>query len=233
MPASSSSTARPRPAGRRCSTRTSSSTSSARSAANASARRRSSCSIRTATRSPDGEVGELYASNPYIFDGYWKLPEKTAEAFRGDYCTVGDMARRDDDGYIHLVDRKSNMIITGGENVYPSDVEALIGGHPSVHDVAVVGLPDDKWGERVHAVIVLAGGGRAGREQPHRMVQDAHGRLQASALVLVHARRGHAAHRDRQDPAPQAEGHAGRLKSAARRSRRHRGRTRWRRASMT
>ena len=107
---------------------------------------------------PDGEIGELYASNPYIFDGYWKLPEKTREAFRGDYCTVGDLARRDDDGFIHLVDRKSNMIITGGENVYPSDVEAVIGGHPAVHDVAVIGLPDDKWGERVHAVVVLREG---------------------------------------------------------------------------
>jgi fatty-acyl-CoA synthase len=107
---------------------------------------------------PDGEIGELYASNPYIFDGYWKLPEKTREAFRGEYCTVGDMAKRDPDGFIHLVDRKSNMIITGGENVYPSDVEAVISGHPSVHDVAVVGLPDDKWGERVHAVIVLREG---------------------------------------------------------------------------
>ena len=113
---------------------------------------------------PDGEIGELYASNPYIFDGYWKLPEKTREAFRGDYCTVGDMARRDPEGFIHLVDRKSNMIITGGENVYPSDVEAVIGGHPSVHDVAVVGLPDDKWGERVHAVIVLREG--ASQDEP-------------------------------------------------------------------
>ena len=105
---------------------------------------------------PDGEIGELYASNPYIFDGYWKLPEKTREAFRGDYCTVGDMASRDPDGFIHLVDRKSNMIITGGENVYPSDVEVVIASHASVHDVAVIGLPDDKWGERVHAVVVLA-----------------------------------------------------------------------------
>jgi fatty-acyl-CoA synthase len=113
---------------------------------------------------PDGEIGELYASNPYIFDGYWKLPEKTRNAFRGDYCTVGDMARRDSDGFIHLVDRKSNMIITGGENVYPSDVEAVISGHPSVHDVAVVGLPDNKWGERVHAVIVLREG--ASQDEP-------------------------------------------------------------------
>jgi fatty-acyl-CoA synthase len=113
---------------------------------------------------PDGEIGELYASNPYIFDGYWKLPEKTREAFRGDYCTVGDMARRDPEGFIHLVDRKSNMIITGGETVYPSDVEAVIVGHPSIHDVAVVGLPDDKWGERVHAVIVLREG--ASQDEP-------------------------------------------------------------------
>ena len=103
---------------------------------------------------PDGEAGELYSSNPYTFDGYWKLPEKTREAFRGDYCTVGDMARRDADGYIHLVDRKSNMIISGGENVYPSEVEAVLGAHPAVKDVAVVGLPDAKWGERVHAVVV-------------------------------------------------------------------------------
>ena len=107
---------------------------------------------------PDGEAGELYSSNPYTFDLYWKLPEKTAEAFRGEYCTVGDMARRDADGYIHLVDRKSNMIISGGENIYPSEVEAVLGGHPAVKDVAVVGLPDAKWGEYVHAVVVLKDG---------------------------------------------------------------------------
>jgi acyl-CoA synthetase (AMP-forming)/AMP-acid ligase II len=103
---------------------------------------------------PDGEAGELYSCNASTFDGYWKLPEKTAEAFRGDYCTVGDMARRDEDGYIYLVDRKSNMIISGGENVYPSEVEALIATHEKVREVAVIGVPDPKWGERVHAVIV-------------------------------------------------------------------------------
>jgi fatty-acyl-CoA synthase len=104
---------------------------------------------------PDGQSGELYSCTPYTFDGYWKLPDKTREAFRGEYCTVGDMARRDPDGYIHLVDRKSNMIISGGENIYPSEVEALLAAHPVVKDVAVVGLPDEKWGECVHAVIVL------------------------------------------------------------------------------
>jgi acyl-CoA synthetase (AMP-forming)/AMP-acid ligase II len=106
----------------------------------------------------DGEAGELFSCNAQTFDGYWKLPEKTAEAFRGDYCTVGDLARRDEDGYIYLVDRKSNMIISGGENVYPSEVEALLGGHPKVKDVAVIGVADEKWGERVHAVIIAHAG---------------------------------------------------------------------------
>jgi acyl-CoA synthetase (AMP-forming)/AMP-acid ligase II len=106
----------------------------------------------------DGETGELYSCNSYTFSGYWGMPDKTQEAFRGDYCTVGDLARRDDEGYIYLVDRKSNMIISGGENVYPSEVEAVLGAHPKVKDVAVVGVADDKWGERVHAVIVAHDG---------------------------------------------------------------------------
>ena len=109
----------------------------------------------------NGEVGELYSQTPYAFNGYWKLPEKTRESFRGTYCTVGDMARRDEDGYYFLVDRKSNMIICGGENVYPSEVEAVLGAHPAVKDAAVIGVPDDKWGERVHGVVVLRDGAMA------------------------------------------------------------------------
>jgi acyl-CoA synthetase (AMP-forming)/AMP-acid ligase II len=104
---------------------------------------------------PDGTPGELYSCTPYTFDGYWNLPEKTAEAFRGDWCTVGDMALRDADGFIRLIDRKKNMIISGGENIYPSEVESVLGAHQAVKDVAVIGLPDAKWGERVHAVVVL------------------------------------------------------------------------------
>ena len=107
---------------------------------------------------PDGEVGELYSRTAYVFSGYWKNPEKTAEAFHGAWCSVGDMARRDADGYIHLVDRKSNMIISGGENIYPSEVEALLAAHPKVQDVAVIGMPDDKWGEAVQAMVVLQPG---------------------------------------------------------------------------
>jgi fatty-acyl-CoA synthase len=110
---------------------------------------------------PDGASGELYCNTPYMFDLYWELPEKTAAAFNGEYASVGDMARRDEEGYIYLVDRKSNMIISGGENVYPSEVEGVIGAHPKVKDVAVVGLPDEKWGERVQAVVVLQVGAEA------------------------------------------------------------------------
>lgn len=102
----------------------------------------------------DGEVGELHSRTAYVFDGYWKNPEKTAECFRGDWCSVGDLARRDEQGFIHLVDRKSHMIISGGENIYPSEVEAVLGAHPAVQDVAVVGIPDAKWGEAVLAVVV-------------------------------------------------------------------------------
>ncbi|HET9340997.1 MAG TPA: AMP-binding protein [Casimicrobiaceae bacterium] len=109
---------------------------------------------------PDGEVGELFSCTPYAFDGYWKNPEKTAEAFRGAWCSVGDMARRDEDGFYHLVDRKSNMIISGGENIYPSEVEGMLAQHPDVQDVAVIGIPDDKWGEAVHAVVVKRAGTR-------------------------------------------------------------------------
>ncbi len=110
---------------------------------------------------PDGEPGELYSRTPWVFHEYWNQPEKTAEAFRGEYCTVGDMAVRDADGYLRLIDRKKNMIISGGENIYPSEVESVLGGCPKIKDVAVVGLPDAKWGERVHGVVVLHDGASA------------------------------------------------------------------------
>jgi len=106
----------------------------------------------------DGEIGELYSRTPYAFRGYWNLPDQTASAFRGPYCSVGDMAWRDEEGYYYLADRKSNMIISGGENVYPSEVEKLLGSHPKVKDLAVIGIPDDIWGEAVCAVVVLQDG---------------------------------------------------------------------------
>ena len=107
-----------------------------------------------------GEVGELYFDTPATFQGYWNLPEKTAASFRDGWCTVGDMARRDEDGYYHLADRRANLIISGGENVYPSEVENMLGAHPAIKDVAVVGLAHPVWGETVHAVVVLHEGAR-------------------------------------------------------------------------
>jgi acyl-CoA synthetase (AMP-forming)/AMP-acid ligase II len=120
----------------------------------------------------DGEVGELFSRTPYVFDGYWKNSEKTAEAFDGGWCSVGDMAYRDEDGYIWLVDRKSNMIISGGENVYPSEVEGAIGSHPAVKDVAVIGMPHEKWGESVHAVVVLHEGEQASEADIRQWCRD-------------------------------------------------------------
>ncbi len=113
----------------------------------------------------DGEVGELYSRTAYVFKGYWKNPEKTAEAMEGDWCSVGDMARRDGDGYIWLVDRKSNMIISGGENIYPSEVEAVLSQHPGVRDVAVIGVPHDKWGETAIAIVVPHNGQALTRDE--------------------------------------------------------------------
>jgi acyl-CoA synthetase (AMP-forming)/AMP-acid ligase II len=101
-----------------------------------------------------GAVGEIYSRGPMLFSEYYKLPDKTAQSFVAGWFTAGDMGRRDEEGFYYIVDRKDNMIITGGENVYPSEVEEIVAGHPDVFDVAVIGLPDEKWGEKVVAVVI-------------------------------------------------------------------------------
>jgi acyl-CoA synthetase (AMP-forming)/AMP-acid ligase II len=101
-----------------------------------------------------GEIGELYSRGPMLFDEYYKMAEKTAASFRNEWFSAGDMGRRDEDGFYEIVDRKDNLIITGGEHVYPSEVEKVIGSHPGVFDAAIVGLPDDKWGEAVTAFVI-------------------------------------------------------------------------------
>jgi len=105
-----------------------------------------------------GEVGELLLRGPNIFAGYWGLPVETAEAMRGGWFHTGDLGRSDEDGFITLVDRKKDMIISGGENVYPIEVEQVLYRHPDVADVAVIGVPDQRWGETVVAVVVTAQG---------------------------------------------------------------------------
>ena len=101
-----------------------------------------------------GDVGELYSRGPMLFDAYYKLPDKTEASFRGEWFSAGDLARRDADGFFEIVDRKDNMIITGGEHVYPSEVEEVVGGHECVFDCACISLPDEKWGEKVVAVVI-------------------------------------------------------------------------------
>jgi acyl-CoA synthetase (AMP-forming)/AMP-acid ligase II len=111
------------------------------------------------------KVGELYSRSPMVFEEYWKDPEKTVAAMKGEYFSAGDMGYKDEEGYVYLVDRKANMIISGGENIFPSEVENCVGGNPKVKDVAVIGIPHEKWGEQVTAVVVLHEGQTATPEE--------------------------------------------------------------------
>jgi acyl-CoA synthetase (AMP-forming)/AMP-acid ligase II len=117
-----------------------------------------------------GEVGELYSRGPMLFDEYYKLPDKTAASFKDGWFSAGDMARRDEDGYFEIVDRKDNMIITGGEHVYPSEVEEVVGSHECVFDCACIGLPDDKWGEKVVAVVCKREGADAAQMEDQAVI---------------------------------------------------------------
>jgi fatty-acyl-CoA synthase len=104
---------------------------------------------------PQGEVGEICVSGPLLCGGYWNLPDATAETFRDGWMHTGDLAREDEDGFWYIVDRTKDMIVTGGFNVFPREVEDVVAEHPSVAQVCVIGTPDEKWGEAVTAVIVL------------------------------------------------------------------------------
>jgi acyl-CoA synthetase (AMP-forming)/AMP-acid ligase II len=105
-----------------------------------------------------GEVGEVVVRSDVVMKGYWNKPEATAQAIRNGWMHTGDAAYRDADGYVFIYDRVKDMIVTGGENVYPAEVENAIFGHPDLADVAVIGVPDEKWGEAVKAVVVARPG---------------------------------------------------------------------------
>jgi acyl-CoA synthetase (AMP-forming)/AMP-acid ligase II len=102
--------------------------------------------------------GELYVRSTGVFNEYYKQPESYAAATHGDFHTVGDVAYRDEEGYYYICDRKSDMIISGGMNIYPAEVEAALEQHPAIFDVAVFGIPSEQWGEQVHATVVPAPG---------------------------------------------------------------------------
>ena len=111
------------------------------------------------------KVGEVYSRSPMLLSGYWKEPEKLKAAMKGEYFSAGDMGYKDEEGYLFLVDRKANMIISGGENIFPSEVENVVGGYEKVRDVAVIGIPHEKWGETILAVVVLHEGQTATPEE--------------------------------------------------------------------
>jgi long-chain acyl-CoA synthetase len=113
--------------------------------------------VQAEVRAPRGEVGELWVRGPNIMLGYWNRPDATAEALVDGWYRTGDLAREDDDGYLYMVDRAKDMIITGAENVYSVEIEAVLAQHPAVDEVAVFGIPDERWGEAVHAVVVPRG----------------------------------------------------------------------------
>jgi acyl-CoA synthetase (AMP-forming)/AMP-acid ligase II len=107
---------------------------------------------------PRGRVGEVVVRGEHVMSGYWKMPKETATTLRGGWMHTGDAGYMDEHGYLFLVDRIKDMIVTGGENVYSAEVEQVIGTHRAVSACAVIGVPDEVWGERVHAVVVLESG---------------------------------------------------------------------------
>ena len=114
---------------------------------------------------PNGTMGELLIRGPQVMKGYWNLPEETAEALRGGWMHTGDAGTMDDEGYVYIQDRVKDMILSGGENVYPRVVEDVLFKHPAVADAAVIGVPDEQWGETVKAVVVLRDGQSATGEE--------------------------------------------------------------------
>jgi fatty-acyl-CoA synthase len=107
---------------------------------------------------PPGEVGEIVYRGPSVMAGYWRNPSATADAFRGGWFHSGDLVRADEEGFLFVVDRKKDMIITGGENVYCAEVENALSAHPAIAELAVIGAPHELWGETPVAVAVLAPG---------------------------------------------------------------------------
>ncbi|MBW1768317.1 MAG: AMP-binding protein [Deltaproteobacteria bacterium] len=113
---------------------------------------------------PTGELGELVIKSDRVMKAYYMNPEATEKAIRDGWLYTGDIARLDEDGYIYIVDRKKDVINSGGENIYPVEVENVLMTHPKILEAAVIGTPDEKWGERITAVVNLKPGEEMSRE---------------------------------------------------------------------
>jgi fatty-acyl-CoA synthase len=117
------------------------------------------------TSTDPGETGEIVVAGPNVMKGYWQRPEDTAAALAQGWLHTGDAARVDEEGFVYIVDRIKDMIISGGENIYPAEVEKVLHEHPAIKECAVVGVPDEKWGEVGRAVIVLRDGATADQQE--------------------------------------------------------------------
>ena len=132
---------------------------------------------------PDGEPGEICVRGPLVMKGYWRKPEETEDAFRGGWLHTGDVARKDALGFMTIVDRKKDMIVSGGFNVFPREIEDVISANPAVASVAVIGVPDDKWGEAVKAVVVLREGMTVEADTLIEAVKEAKGSVHAPKSI--------------------------------------------------
>ena len=134
---------------------------------------------------PRGETGEICVRGDLVMKGYYKQPDKTAETIIDGWLHTGDVGNIDAEGYLHITDRKKDMIISGGFNVYPSEVEQVIWSHPAVQDCAVIGVPDEKWGEAVKAVIELNPGQSVTAEEIIALCKDKLGSVMAPKTVDI------------------------------------------------
>jgi len=132
---------------------------------------------------PQGEPGEICVSGPLLAGGYWNLPEATAETFKDGWLHTGDMARRDERGYMFILDRKKDMIVSGGFNIFPREVEDVLTQHADVAMCAVVGVPDDKWGEAVTAIVVAREGTRPNADELINLVKAKKGSAHAPKQI--------------------------------------------------
>ena len=119
---------------------------------------------------PPGQIGEFVARGPTMMTGYWNMPEETAKAMEGGVLHTRDLGYRDEEGYFYIVDRESETYRTGGENVYPAEVEKVLVRHPKIENVAIVGVPDEKWGETGKAFVVLKENEKLTKEEIHQFL---------------------------------------------------------------
>ncbi len=130
-----------------------------------------------------GVVGEIIVKSKGVLKEWWHKPEETAETIVDGWVHTGDMGRYDEKGYIYIVDRKKDMICSGGENIYPREVEEVLYQHPAVHEAAVFGIPDDYWVEKVHAAIVLKEGASATAQEIMQFCKERLARYKAPKSV--------------------------------------------------